>query len=249
MWTGKVPTHKQLKGARRYIKEEFGFDFEFPEYPPPPAEVARIKKFQEATKQSWEWDGLAATFHDDESAIKKTMGFLDLMGFGSRVRIERYTYDGYLQPAYILCSERAQVDTGVKDALAQIQKVLDLLPPSNRKFVLRTLSEKTTSSWKGHKMTRTPPPDRKFEKLRDVRFKVKLYPFRYSEHQSPLLQPLDGQTVEIVGVCRLPDENFYLTKFTAPEGEKDSDYVHDGRILLMRKDGEFVKYLGKTFEG
>jgi len=139
-WTGKVPTSKQLQPAVLLIKEEFGFNFTFPEYPPSPEDLAIAKRFGQ------EFEGSGATFEGSEEDIKKVLVFLDLLGFGCRVRIEPCTYDGYLKPGYYLYSERGSVDCGLKDAEAQIKRVLNLLPIRDQKVLLTSLLQASKST-------------------------------------------------------------------------------------------------------
>lgn len=69
------------------------------------------------------------------------MEFLDGLGIGSRVNVSEHTYDGYLKPPYSIYSRLGEEHTGVADAKAQIQKVLDLLPARDRKYILSTLGK------------------------------------------------------------------------------------------------------------
>lgn len=141
-WTGKVPTVKQLQPAVTFIKEEFGFDFTFPEYPPSPQYLAIAKRFGQ------EFEGSGASFEGSEEDIQRVMKLLDLLGFGCRVRIEECTYDGYLKPEYYLYSERGAVHCGLKAAESQIQQILDPLPIRDQKILLASLLKQASKKTK-----------------------------------------------------------------------------------------------------
>lgn len=133
-WTGKDPTPEQVAAAQVYIQKAFGINFQFPTQPSE-AEVKYFKRFSLT-----EWEGFSRCFNGGVPEIKKVMEFLDGLGIGSRVNVSEYTYDVYVKPPYTIYSRLGEVDAGIADAKAQIQKVLDLLPARDRKYILSTLA-------------------------------------------------------------------------------------------------------------
>lgn len=135
VWTGKVPTPEQVEAAQVYIQKAFGINFQFPHSSDADAEY--FKRFSGLT----EWEGFSHCFNGGVLEIKKVLEFLDGLGVGSRVNVSEYTYDDYLKPPYSVYSRLGEVDAGIADAKAQIQKVLDLLPARDRKYILSTLGK------------------------------------------------------------------------------------------------------------
>jgi hypothetical protein len=135
VWTGKVPTPEQVAAAQVYIQKEFGINFQFPE--PSDADVEYFKRVSNLT----ELEGFPRCFNGGVHKVKKVMEFLDGLGIGSRVNVSEYTYDDYLKPPYNIYSRLGEEHTGIADAKAQIQKVLDLLPARDRKYILSTLGK------------------------------------------------------------------------------------------------------------
>lgn len=67
-------------------------------------------------------------------------------------------------------------------------------------------------------------------------FEVQLDSSRHSEHRDPLLKAVNRQVVGVVGVDS--SGNFYLTNY--PVQAPNSDFAHNGQLLLMSKDGIFI---------
>jgi len=132
VWTGKAPTPEQVAETQVYIQKEFGFNFQFPEY------SEGSEKYFTITG----WEGFPVRFKGGVRDLRKVLEFLDGLGVGSRVNVSEYTYDDYLKPPYSVYSRLGEVDAGIADAKAQIQKVLNLLPDRDRKYLLSTLAEK-----------------------------------------------------------------------------------------------------------
>ena len=135
VWTGKVPTPEQVEAAQVYIQKEFGINFQFPH-----SSDADAKYFERISGLT-ELEGFPRCFNGGVPKVKKVMEFLDGLGIGSRVNVSEHTYDGYLKPPYSIYSRLGEEHTGVADAKAQIQKVLDLLPARDRKYILSTLGK------------------------------------------------------------------------------------------------------------
>ena len=136
VWTSKAPTPEQIKKAQEYIQDKFTRDFEFPQYPPSEADLKLATNCRVT-----DFEGFPKFFEGDVRDLKKVMEFLDGLGVGSRVNVSEHTYDGYIKPPYSVYSRLGEVDTGIADAKAQIQKGLDLLPARDRKYILSTLGK------------------------------------------------------------------------------------------------------------